>query len=157
MSAAGTGPRLSPFNGIVYAGGTFEQKCNDLLSPARIQDTAKQFRALAKDKYKFGQLLKQFIPKKADWSNADGRGNGFDQWDASVAEIPDTVRDQLTKLFFDNLSSDYPQPMMLKVGQNVDDSHELIVKPFTHGGVRYIGILMLCPNSVFAPAPAHGG
>lgn len=154
MSSTG---HLSPFNGIVYAGGKFETTCNDLLGPARIQSTAKQFKAMATNKYQFGQLLKQFIPNKNNWDNTDGRGNGYDIWDQSVAEIPDNVRDQLTKVFFDNLSSDKPVPMMLKVGQNVDDSHELIVKPFTHNGVYYIGLLMLCPNSVFAQTPGHGG
>jgi hypothetical protein len=149
---------MSALNGIVYAGGKFEMTCNDLLSPARIKDTANQFKAKAKGKYQFGQLLKQFIPQKTDWSNADGRGNGFDIWDQSVADIPDDVRDELTSVFFDNLSSDAPLPMMLKVGQNVDDSHELIVKQFSHGGYDYIGILMLCPNAVFAqPDPPGPG
>jgi hypothetical protein len=156
MSTAGSGHRISPFNGIVYAGGKFETTCNDLLSPARIQDTAAKFKAMATDKYKFGQFLKQFIPVKANWDNADGRGNGYDKWDASVAEIPNDVRDQLTKLFFDNLSSANPQPMMLKVGQNVNDAHELQVKPFTYNGVYFIGILMLCPNSLFAQGAGHG-
>jgi len=156
MSTTG---RISPFNGLIYGGGVFEQTCNDLLSPAKIQHTAGRFKAIATDTYQFGRLLKQFIPDKLNWSNADGRGNGFDVWDRSVAEIPNDVRDELTKLFYDNLASDDPQPMMLKVGQNVDDSHELIVKDFTYGGVDYIGILLLCPNSVFAtpPAPGTGG
>jgi hypothetical protein len=156
MSSTSPDQRLSPFNGIVYAGGKFETTCNDLLSPGRIQSTAKQFKGMAKDKYQFGQLLKQFIPNKNNWSNTDGRGNGYDTWDRSVAEIPDDVRDELTKLFYENLMSDDPMPMMLKVGQNVDDSHELIVKEFSHGGHDYIGILMLCPNSVFAPPHASG-
>jgi hypothetical protein len=154
MSTTG---RIAPFNGIVYAGGKFEQTCNDLLSPAKIQATAKQFQALAKDKYQFGQLLKQFIPKQADWDNGSGLGNGFNVWDQSVAEIPGDVRDELTALFYDNLSSDNPVPMMLKVGQNVDDSHELIVKEFTVNGVDFIGILMLCPNAVFSTTPPGPG
>ena len=150
MSSIGSGPKISPFNGIVYAGGKFEATCNDLLSPARIKSTAAQFKAMAKDKYQFGQLLQKFIPNQADWANGDGRNNGYSTWDRSVAEIPDDVRGELTKLFFDNLSSDDPLPMLLKVGQNVDDSHELIVKEFSHGGYDYIGILMLCPNAIFA-------
>jgi hypothetical protein len=158
MSSVSPQGRVSPFNGIVYAGGKFEMTCNDLLSPARIKDTANQFKAMAKDKYQFGQLLKKFIPQQADWANGDGRNNGYDTWDRSVAEIPADVRDELTSVFYDNLSSDNPLPMMLKVGQNVDDSHELIVKEFAYGGYDYIGILMLCPNMVFAqPDPPGTG
>lgn len=37
--------------------------------------------------------------------------------------------------------------MRLKVGENVDGSHDLQIKTFTHEGIEHIGILMLCPNS----------
>ncbi len=37
-----------------------------------------------------------------------------------------------------------------------DDSHELHVKEFTHNGVDYIGILLLCPNAIFAQTHASG-
>jgi hypothetical protein len=36
--------------------------------------------------------------------------------------------------------------MLLKVGENVDDTHDLIVKTFAHNGFIYIGLHMLCPN-----------
>ncbi len=36
--------------------------------------------------------------------------------------------------------------MMLKVGDNVDTSHDLIVNVFAYNGSIYIGLLMLCPN-----------
>jgi hypothetical protein len=148
---------FSFLNPITYGGGKFEQTCNELLGPRRIADTARSFKAMATDKYQFGELLKKFIPNKTDWAGADGKAGGFDIWEASVAEISDDVRDKLTKVFFDNLSSDKPMPMMLKVGSNVDDSHDLIVKKFSHGGYDYIGILMLCPNPAFAQAPHPTG
>jgi len=145
-------------NGIVYGGGKFEATCNALLGPDQIDQTATRFKALAKGKYEFGQLLKQFIPRRSDWANSSGRDEGYDGWEASVADISEDVRDELTELFYDNLSSDDPVPMMLKVGQNVDDSHELHVKEFTHNGVDYIGILLLCPNAIFAqPHPTGSG
>jgi hypothetical protein len=35
---------------------------------------------------------------------------------------------------------------MLKVGDNVDASHDLLVEVFAYKGSIYIGLLMLCPN-----------
>jgi hypothetical protein len=37
--------------------------------------------------------------------------------------------------------------MVLKVGENVDASHDLQVKKFKHGGKDHIGLHMLCPNT----------
>jgi hypothetical protein len=37
-------------------------------------------------------------------------------------------------------------PMMLKVGDNVAATHDLIVEVFAHKHSIYIGLLMLCPN-----------
>ena len=145
---------FSFLNPIAYGGGKFEQTCNELLSPDRIAGTAAQFKKMATDRYQFGELLKKFIPNKPDWASADGKAGGFDIWEASVAEISDDVRKKLTQVFYDNLSAQKPQPMMLKVGSNVDDTHDLIVRKFRHGGHDYIGILMLCPNPALAPQPS---
>jgi hypothetical protein len=38
-------------------------------------------------------------------------------------------------------------PMMLKVGDNIDATHELHVRTFVNNGRLYIGLHMLCPNS----------
>ena len=53
----------------------------------------------------------------------------------------------LTEIISANLRSATPLPVVLKVGENVDETHELIVKTFPHNGNVYIGIHMLCPNS----------
>jgi hypothetical protein len=37
--------------------------------------------------------------------------------------------------------------MHLKVGENVDHTHDLHVKTFKHKGHKHIGLHMLCPNS----------
>ena len=38
-------------------------------------------------------------------------------------------------------------PVVLKVGDNVDATHDLHVKTFAHNGQLHIGLHMLCPNS----------
>jgi len=60
--------------------------------------------------------------------------------------IPASIRHRLTEVISTNLNSKTPLPMMLKVGDNVDASHDLIVEVFAHKGSIYIGLLMLCPN-----------
>jgi hypothetical protein len=37
--------------------------------------------------------------------------------------------------------------MVLKVGENVDHTHDLHVKTFAHGGHVHIGLHMLWPNT----------
>jgi hypothetical protein len=46
-----------------------------------------------------------------------------------------------------NLRSAHPLPMVLKVGENVDHTHDLHVKTFAHNGHVHIGLHMLCPNT----------
>ena len=36
--------------------------------------------------------------------------------------------------------------MMLKVGDNIDATHDLHVRTFVYGGHIYIGLHILCPN-----------
>ena len=38
-------------------------------------------------------------------------------------------------------------PMVLKVGENVDNTHDLHVRTFSHGGHVHIGMHILCPNT----------
>ena len=56
------------------------------------------------------------------------------------------IRQRLTEIISANLRSATPLPVVLKVGDNVDTTHDLIVKAFAHNGNIYIGIHMLCPN-----------
>jgi hypothetical protein len=38
-------------------------------------------------------------------------------------------------------------PMVRKVSENVDDTHDLHVSVFAYNGQIHIGLLMLCPNT----------
>ena len=123
--------------GFVY-GGKFEQMMNEFCSPKNIGATAKRFSELEKQYggYTFGKFVKYFLPNPGEFAN----------WDQDSGAIAGPIRQRLTDVISSNLKSASPLPMLLKVGDNVDDTHDLIVKVFTHGGVNYIGLHMLCPN-----------
>jgi hypothetical protein len=55
------------------------------------------------------------------------------------------VQHRLTEIVAANLRSSSPLPMLLKVGDNVDATHDLLVKIFAHNGHIHIGLHMLCP------------
>ena len=38
-------------------------------------------------------------------------------------------------------------PLVLKVGENVDATHDLHVRTFAHQGQMHIGLHILCPNT----------
>ena len=61
--------------------------------------------------------------------------------------FPNSVQNRLTDIIATNLRSASPMPMVLKVGENVDATHDLHVRTFAHDGHIYIGLHMLCPNS----------
>jgi hypothetical protein len=123
--------------GVVY-GGKFEQMMNELCKPSNIAATAKKFADLEKQHgpYNFGKFARLLMPNPTDFAN----------WEKDAAGIPDPIRDRLTEIISANLRSATPLPVVLKVGDNVDTTHELIVKAFAHNGNIYIGIHMLCPN-----------
>lgn len=141
-------------NGITYGGGRYEESFNEILGAPRIKQTAQHFRKLVAErggKYEFGSVAKMFVPNRKNWENGQGSDIGFDLWEVSVAGIPQAERDKLTTMILENLTLENPTPMVLKVGQNVDNSHEVRIKRFNVKGQDYIGIHMLCPNSMFAP------
>ncbi|MDP3689631.1 hypothetical protein, partial [Bradyrhizobium sp.] len=70
----------------------------------------------------------------------------FKDWEKDSGKISEPVRRRLTEIVSANLKSASPMPMLLKVGDNVDATHDLIVKVFAHNGNIYIGLHMLCPN-----------
>jgi hypothetical protein len=123
--------------GIVY-GGRFEQMLNKLCSPDNIAATAKKFTELEKQRgpYNFGKFARLFMPDPDEFAN----------WEKDAAGIPEPVRNRLGEIITANLRSATPLPVVLKVGDNVDTTHEVIVKAFAHNGNIYIGIHMLCPN-----------
>jgi hypothetical protein len=70
----------------------------------------------------------------------------FANWERDAGGITGSIRHRLTEVISTNLKSASPMPMMLRVGDNVDATHDLIVRVFAHKHSIYIGLLMLCPN-----------
>lgn len=86
--------------------------------------------------YTFGNFVKYFLPRPEE----------FASWDKDAGGISEPIRNRLTEIISANLKSASPLPMLLKVGDNVDATHDLIVRTFAHNGYIYIGLHMLCPN-----------
>jgi hypothetical protein len=124
-------------SGIVY-GGKFEQIINEMLGPKNIAAAAMKFKDLEKQygTYSFGKFIKYFLPKPEEFAN----------WDRDSGGISEPVQRRLTEIVAANLRSSSPLPMLLKVGDNVDATHDLLVKIFAHNDQIYIGLHMLCPN-----------
>jgi hypothetical protein len=124
-------------SGLVY-GGRFEQIMNEFCSPKNIAATAKRFAELEKQygPYSFGKFARLLLPNPDEFAN----------WEKDAGGITDSIRQRLTDIISANLRSASPMPMMLRVGDNVDATHDLIVRVFAHKQNIYIGLLMLCPN-----------
>ncbi len=136
-------------SGLVY-GGKFEQHINEQYSPKNIAKTAKKFKEYEKKNgpYVFGKgYTKALVPKRENWADESGKTTGYTRWEKHSGDIPDKIRNKLTRLVRANLRSAKPKPMVLKVGENVDGTHDLHVKTFKHKGVEHIGLHMLCPNT----------
>ncbi len=134
--------------GLVYS-GQFEKRINDLYRPENVVDTARKFKDFVSSngKYTFGDnFTKTLVPKPEDWADKSGSTEGYNAWEKNSGEIPESIRAQITEVISTNLGSDHPLPLVLKVGENVDASHDLIVKAFVHNGQMYIGLHILCPN-----------
>jgi hypothetical protein len=123
---------------IVAYGGKFEKLMNELSSPENVAATAKKFAELEKQygPYSFGKFAKFTLSQPGEYAN----------WEKDVGEIPESVQNRLTEIISTNFRSASPMPMMLKVGDNVDATHDLHVKTFAHNGHIHIGLHMLCPN-----------
>jgi hypothetical protein len=128
-------------SGLVY-GGKFEKIMNELSSPDNVAATAKKFTELEKQygPYSFGKFAKLTTSQAGDYTN----------WEKDAGAIPQAIQDRLTEIISTNFRSASPMPMMLKVGDNIDTTHELHVRNFVHNGQLYIGLHMLCPNSDLA-------
>lgn len=125
--------------GAFVYGGKFEQMMNDFCSPGNIAATARKFSELERQhgSYAFGKFAKYFMPNPDEFAN----------WDRDSGGIADPVRQRLTDVISANLKSASPLPMVLKVSENVDATHDLHVKVFAHNGQIHIGLHMLCPNT----------
>ena len=134
--------------GLTY-GGKFEEHINELYSPKNIGKTAKKFKEYEKKNgpYAFGKFTKVLVPKKENWANESGATDGHDRWEKHSGAIPKAIRDKITEVIATNLRSPKPMPLVLKVGENVDNSHDLHVKTFAHKGHMHLGLHVLCPNT----------
>jgi len=131
-------------------GGKFEKHINELYCLENIADTALKFKEFESKNgtYSFGDnFTKTLVPRPEDWADNSGSTGGYTTWEKNSGGMPESIRKQITEVISANLRSDHPLPLVLKVGENVDASHELIVKAFAHGGQIYIGLHILCPNS----------
>jgi len=124
-------------SGLVYS-GKFEKLMNEMSSPANVAATAKKFTEMEKQygPYSFGKFVKRTAPETSEYTN----------WEADAGAIPEAIQNRLTEIISTNFRSATPMPMMLKVGSNVDATHDLYVNTFAYNGQLYIGLLMLCPN-----------
>ena len=134
--------------GLVYS-GKFEEHINELYSPQNVNKTAKKFKEYEKKSgpYAFGKFTKFLVPKKENWADESGSTAGHDKWEKHSGSIPKAIRDKITEVIATNLRSPNPMPLVLKVGENVDGTHDLKVRIFAHNGQMHIGLHMLCPNS----------
>jgi hypothetical protein len=134
--------------GLVYS-GKFEEHINELYSLKNIGKTAKKFKQYEKENgpYAFGKFTKFLVPKKENWANEPGTTEGHDRWEKHSGALPKAIRDKITEVISTNLRSAKPMPLVLKVGENVDATHDLKVRVFAHNGQMHLGLHMLCPNS----------
>jgi hypothetical protein len=140
--------RSREMGGLTYS-GKFEEHINELYSPRNIGKTAKKFKEYEKKNgpYAFGKFTKFLVPKKENWASESGATDGHDRWEKHSSAIPKAIRDKITEVIATNLRSAKPMPLVLKVGENVDGTHDLKVRIFAHNGHMHIGLHMLCPNS----------
>ena len=134
---------------LVYS-GKFEQHINELYSPKNIQETAKKFKEHEQKNgsYSFGdKFTKSLVPEEKNWTDDSGSTYGHSNWEKHSGGIPEAIRNKITEVISTNLRSEHPLPLVLKVGENVDDSHDLRVRTFAHDGHMHIGLHILCPNS----------
>jgi hypothetical protein len=134
---------------LVY-GGKFEQHINQLYSPENIHETAKKFKEHEQKhgKYSFGdKFTKDLVPDQKNWADDKGSTEGHGRWERHSGGIPDAIRNKITDVISTNMRSAHPLPLVLKVGENVDNTHDLHVKTFAHKGHMHIGLHILCPNS----------
>ena len=135
--------------GFVY-GGKFEKHINELYSPENVHETAKKFKEHEKKHgaYSFGdKFTKTLVPKAENWADDSGSTAGHKKWEKNSGDIPEPMRQRITDVISTNLRSDHPLPLVLKVGENVDATHDLHVRTFAHKGQMHIGLHILCPNT----------
>ena len=88
--------------------------------------------------YSFGKFAKLMMPSPDEYAN----------WEKDSGGIPESIRQRLTEIISTNLRSAAPLPVVLKVGENVDATHDLIVRTFAHNGRHLHGHSHALPEYV---------
>ena len=115
-----------------------------------IHETARKFREHEQKhgKYSFGDTFtKDLVPDQKNWADDKGSTYGHSNWERHSGSIPEAIRNRITEVITTNLRSAHPLPLVLKVGENVDNTHDLHVKTFAHKGHMHLWLHILCPNS----------
>jgi hypothetical protein len=135
--------------GFTY-GGNFEQTIDELYSPKNIAETARKFAEYEKQHgpHSFGQNYTKFlVPKPESGRTIPDRPMDTANGRRIPPRYPRRSVNRITGVISANLRSDKPLPMVLKVGENVDASHDLHVRTFAHKSQVHIGLHMLCRNT----------
>jgi len=121
---------------------------NQLYTPTNIKATAAKVISLEPTLGPFvsGKFNRHLVPSGALRPDFD-----WDKYEADFALLPDNMRQRVTDVMGANFHAANPLPMFAQVSDNVDQSHDLIVKPFVYNGTTYLGFLFLCPNSKRPP------
>jgi hypothetical protein len=149
--------REHAFN-YIYGGG-FQNAINVMYSPDNIVNTAAQVRELETPRNLFepGKFVLKLLDMNRDLLRRAGTVVPADfnsaAFNKDFSTIPTALRRKAAVVMRANFYSDNPLPMLTKVSENVDQTHDVVIKPFVDKkGILYIGILFLCPNT--SPVPA---
>ena|ERR1700730_9408860 len=145
-SASSVGSPIRPLN--EKYGGVFQDAMNTLYSPSNIQSTAASVKQLEAQHgpFQVGKFNRHLLPARLM-----PRGFDFDQFEADFATIPDYLRQRVSDVLRANFYAPSPLPVFSKVSENLDASHDVIIRPFVYKNQTYIGILYLCPSSKLPP------
>ena len=134
--------------GGIYA-GTFEASLNQLFGQAGVAKTAaalRNFESRSGQQYRFGNWALSLMPDQKNWST-DGKTEGYKNWVSNAGTVPDEIAQQITDTIrFCLLMSDPPKPMFFKIGDNLDSTHEVVIKIIKFNGTAYTTVRLLCPN-----------
>jgi hypothetical protein len=132
-----------------FYGGTFEDTMNDLFSRANIRATAARIIELEATlgPYQEGKFNRYLVPNDFAWPVPRGeKVGGPEQFEADFGKIPDVLRQRVSDVIRANVHSANPLPVFFRTTTNVDQSHDIVIKPFVFDGTTFIGVLFLCPN-----------
>jgi hypothetical protein len=130
-----------------FYGGKFEDAMNELFSSNNIKRTAEKIKDLERQygPFEVGKFNRYLLPNDI-WPVVGGTKTDATTFEKDFTQIPDVLRKRLSEVIRTNLHSDNPLPIFYRTSENVDKSHDIIVKPFVYSETLYLGVLYLCPN-----------